>query len=233
MVSSLPTETILDILELAANASPAATLTLCLLSSTTARSIRPILYRKLRLVLLHDTQVPSPVVPSPGPCSTPRTSAARALQLHAHALGPVHQPEHRVLRGLATTCANVEELACAADWLLDRLYQNQGRRSRGALAEFRHLKCLRLFDADALSVTQIISTLITVTHLHLVEPVKGGMKTLVSDVAPSLHSLAVLCLESLTPTTTLGFTSLLRVFPSSTSIAIKLDVSACSPPRER
>lgn len=75
MVSSLPNELILDILELAANASPGFALTLCLLSSTTARSIRPILYRKVRLVLLHDTQVPSPVVPSPGPCSTPRTSA--------------------------------------------------------------------------------------------------------------------------------------------------------------
>lgn len=85
----------------------------------------------------------------------------------------------------------------------------------------------------------MISAPITVTHLHLVEPFKGGMKTFLSDVAPSLHSLAFLCLESLTPTTTtLGFspkhiTSLLRVLPSSTSIAIKLDVSACSPPRER
>lgn len=93
MVSSLPNETILDILELAATALPAATLNLCLLSSTTARSIRPILYRKVRLVLLHDTQVPSPVVLRPDP------AAHRALQLHAHALGPVHQLEHRVLRG--------------------------------------------------------------------------------------------------------------------------------------
>lgn len=92
-----------------------------------------------------------------------------------------------------------------ADWLLDRLYQNQGRRSRGALAEFRYLKCLRLFDADALSISQMISAPITVTHLHLVEPFKGGTKTFLSDVAPSLHSLAFLCLESLTPTTTLGF----------------------------
>lgn len=75
MVSSLPNETILDILELAATASPAAALTLCLLSSTTARSIRPILYRKVRLVLLHDTQVPSPVVLRPDP------AAHRALQL--------------------------------------------------------------------------------------------------------------------------------------------------------
>lgn len=92
MVSSLPNEIILDILELAANASPASALTLCLLSSTTARSIRPILYKKV--VLLHDTQVPSfawTLVPA----------AHRALQLHAHAhaLGPVHQPEHRVLHG--------------------------------------------------------------------------------------------------------------------------------------
>lgn len=47
MVSSLPNELILDILELAANASPGSALTLCLLSSTTARSIRPILYRKV------------------------------------------------------------------------------------------------------------------------------------------------------------------------------------------
>lgn len=75
MVSSLPNETILDILKLAANASPAAALTLYLLSSTTARSIRPILYRKVRLVLLHDTQVPSPVVLRPDP------AAHRALQL--------------------------------------------------------------------------------------------------------------------------------------------------------
>lgn len=75
MVSSLPNETILDILKLAATASPAAALTLCLLSSTTARSIRPILYRKVRLVLLHDTQVPSPVVLRPDP------AAHRALQL--------------------------------------------------------------------------------------------------------------------------------------------------------
>lgn len=117
MVSSLPlpNEIILDILELAANASQAAALNLYLLSSNIARSIRPILCRKLRLVLLHDTQVPSPVVLRPDP------AAHRALQLHAHALGPVHQPEHRVLRGLATKCEALEELACAADWLLDRL----------------------------------------------------------------------------------------------------------------
>lgn len=182
MVSSLPNELILDILELAATASPGSTLTLCLLSSTTARSIRPILYRKVRLVLVHDTQVPSPVL-------RPDPAAHRALQLHAHAMGPVHQPEHRVLRGLATKCEALEELACAADWLLDRLYQNQGRRSRGALAEFRHLKCLRLFDADAQSVTQIISAPITVTRLHLMDPSNEGMKAFVSDVAPSLHSL--------------------------------------------
>lgn len=113
MVSSLPNELILDILELAANASPGSALTLCLLSSTTARSIRPILYRKVRLVLLHDTQVPSPVVLRPDP------AAHRALQLHALALGPVHQPEHRVLRshgaGRDGVRANLEELACAAD----------------------------------------------------------------------------------------------------------------------
>lgn len=133
MVSSLPNETILDILELAANASPGSALNLCLLSSTTARSIRPILYRKVRLVLAYDTQVPSPVL-------RPDPAAHRALQLHAHALGPVHQPEHRVLRGHGAgrddVRANLEELACAAGWLLDRLYQNQGRRSRGALAGF-------------------------------------------------------------------------------------------------
>lgn len=75
MVSSLPNELILDILELAATASPAATLSLCLLSSTTARSIRPILYRKVRL----DTQVPSPVVLRPDP------AAHRALQLRTRA----------------------------------------------------------------------------------------------------------------------------------------------------
>lgn len=92
MVSSLPNELILDILELAANASPASALNLCLLSSNIARSIRPILYRKV--VLLHDTQVPSfawTLVPA----------AHRALppHAHAHALGLVHQPEHRVLHG--------------------------------------------------------------------------------------------------------------------------------------
>lgn len=150
---------------------------------------------------------------------------------------------YAAMEPVATACADLEELACAADWLLDRLYQNQGRRSRGALAGFRHLKCLRLlFDADALSVTQMISISapITVTHLHLVEPFKGGMKTFLSDVAPSLHSLAFLCLESLTEcrpppwaSPQKHITSLLRVIPSSTSIAIKLDVSACSPPRER
>lgn len=243
MVSSLPNEIILDILELAANASPAATLNLCLLSSTTARSIRSMLYRKVRLDLLHDTQVPSPKSrrPSPGPCSTPRTSATYTCTLWVLYTSR-NTAFYAAMEPVATTCANLEELACAADWLLDRLYQNQGRRSRGALAEFRHLKCLRLFDADALSVTQMISISapITVTHLHLVEPVKGGTKAFLSDVAPSLHSLAFLCLESLTEcrpppwaSPQKHITSLLRVIPSSTSIAIKLDVSACSPPRER
>lgn len=235
MVSSLPNEIILDILELAATASPASALTLCLLSSTTARSIRPILYRKVRLVLSPKSQVPSPVVLRPDP------AAHRALQLLTRARSgsctPAGAP--RSTRPRDEVRANLEELTCAADWLLDRLYQNQGRRSRGALAGFRHLKCLRLFDADALSISQIISA--PITHLHLVEPFKGGMKAFLSDVAPSLHSLAFLCLESLTHTdhhlgllpksTSHRFSA--YIFPSSTSIAIKLDVSACSPPRER
>lgn len=75
MVSSLPNELILDILELAANASPAAALNLYLLSSTTARSIRPIFVQEgPTRPLTHDTQVPSPVL-------RPDPAAHRALQL--------------------------------------------------------------------------------------------------------------------------------------------------------
>lgn len=129
-----------------------------------------------------------------------------------------------------TKCVNLEDLVCSASWLLDRLYQIQGRGS--PLAGFQHLKCFCIFEADALSVTQIKST--PINRLHLIEPTMSGVKTLLSDVAPSLHSLAFLCLESLTPSSALSFSpkhilTLLRVLPSITSITIKLDVSSCSP----
>lgn len=229
MVSSLPNELILDILELAANASPASALNLCLLSSNRTSPIR---YAPFYTGRSSSCTTPKSR-PSPGPWSLQHTAHFRHTRTRT--LWVLYTSRstafYAAMEPVTTTCEALEELACSADWLLDRLYQNQGRRS--ALAGFTHLKCLRIFDADALSVSQIIST--PITHLHLVEPFKGGMKTFLSDVAPSLHSPAVLCLESLTPTTTtLGFspkhiTSLLRVFPSSTSITIKLDVSACSP----
>lgn len=129
-----------------------------------------------------------PLARHPSPKS--RRSFARTLQHTAHfsctrtrTLWVLYTSRSTAL---ATKCENLEELACSAGWMLDRLYQNQG--SGRALAGFRHLKSLRLFEADALSVTQIISA--PITHLHLVEPVKGGMKAFLSDVAPSLHSLA-------------------------------------------
>lgn len=238
MVSSLPNELILDILELAANASPASALNLCLLSSNRTSLVR---YAPFYTGRSSSCTTPKSRH-SPGPWSLQHTAHFRHTRTRT--LWVLYTSRstafYTAMEPVATTCEALEELACSANWLLDRLrlYQNQGRRS--ALAGFTHLKCLRLFDADALSVTQMISAPITVTHLHLVEPFKGGMTTFLSDVAPSLHSPAVLCLESLTPTTitTLGFspkhiTSLLRVLPSSTSIAIRLDVSACSPPRER
>lgn len=133
------------------------------------------------------------------------------------------------MKPVPTKCENLEDLACSAGWMLDRLYQNQG--SGRALAGFRHLKSLRLFEADALSVTQMTSAPITL--LHLVEPNMSGMTTLISTAAPSLPSLTVLCLESLRPSSALSFfprhiASLLRFLPVITTVTIKLDVSYCS-----
>lgn len=128
MVSSLPNETILDILELAATASPAATLNLCLLSSTTARSIRPILYRKVRLVLAHDTQVPSPK-------SFARTLQHTAHFSHTRTLWVLYTSRstafYAAMEPVATTCERTwrswraRPIGCCTGCS----HQNQGRRS--------------------------------------------------------------------------------------------------------
>lgn len=220
MLPLLPNEIILDILELTAKSSTSAALNLCLLSTNTGRLIRPILYRKV--VLLNDRQVMAFAWTLRNSFNFSYTRTLWVLNTDGKITF------YMGMELVPTKCENLEDLASSTKWLMERPYQIQGHGNAG----FTHLKRLCLFGIGMHPVPRIIST--PITHLHLLEPTARGMDTMLSNISPSFRSLAVLCLESLTPSRVLSFSTehvskVLRVLPNITSFTIKLDMSYCLP----
>lgn len=221
-VHVLPTEIKFDILELIAKSSTSAALNLCLLSSNTARSIRPILYRKVVLLTERQARAFAWTLQSSSNFSYTRT--LWILDANWRDTVTVYDGMHMI----PTKCENLEELAGSANLLRDCVCQLQGGPGK-TLAAFPHLKRLCIFLADNPSHLPIISG--PITHLHLIDPSKRFIDTIQSNIPPSLHSVTSFCLESFAPDLVhRRFAStLLCILPSITSITVKLDVTYSLP----
>lgn len=221
-VHVLPTEIKFDILELIAKSSTSAALNLCLLSSNTARSIRPILYRKV--VLLSERQARAFAWTLQSSSNFSYTRTLWILDANWRDTVTVYDGMHMI----PTKCENLEELAGSANLLRDCVCQLQGGPGK-TLAAFPHLKRLCIFLADNPSHLPIISG--PITHLHLIDPSKRFIDTIQSNIPPSLHSVTSFCLESFAPDLVhRRFAStLLCILPSITSITVKLDVTYSLP----